>query len=126
MLSTIKATAVGAVALVALSACAGTSNTSAKAGDPHLVAATPAVETSAPPSDTDVYLQVVRAAYPVLNKAADQKLVDFGHKVCFALEQGNSLADVVMVIRSTSGAQSDALEYTAGAAIAAYCPRFTP
>jgi hypothetical protein len=110
-----KALALGVVLAVVLVGCST-----------EQPASTPTSQTSfnLPVVQDTAYLQTLRNEYPQYDSVSDALLIETGKKICYELDEGVSLEDIVTnPVDPPLTAQMWA--YNVGAAIGVYCPRHT-
>lgn len=75
-------------------------------------------------SDDQLFVSAVRATLALGEEVADSDLVETGHLVCGALEEGNAAEDVLSVMVNPDFTYFEA-GFVLGASVAAYCPAYT-
>lgn len=130
-----KAVASIALSALALTACAvpvPTSTTvTVTASAPAAPAATLATQDSGTGSDSDAdsrYLRLMRGkSNSYIDGTSDSQLIELGHKACTVLDSGTTVREYAEFFVSKYPSDADMrtfAAYTAGAAIAVYCPEY--
>jgi len=125
----LKALALALVAAFALTAC-GSSNTA----QPTVTVTETQSDTSGS-SNTDtgidgVYLATLHdLGNQYIDSSSDTLLIQIGHQVCDALDQGVTVYDLIAALANsgnfTTSASQEAVGYIIGVSVAAYCPQYT-
>jgi len=124
---------VGSILLFASLAACGSSNTDTATTEPAPVVtvteqAPPATDTYASPEDTFL-TDLHDMSNPYIDTTSDEDLLDIGNTVCSALDEGNTVEDLVTYL-STSGTfdtteQAEAGGMIIAAAVVDLCPEYT-
>ena len=83
------------------------------------------VTTTTLQSVDDIYLETIRSNTTTLDELSDEDLLAFADAVCADLDSNPSIQYIINQIQTADEYLWDDLFFTAGAAIAGYCPEYT-